>query len=42
MAIERLTFDEAAHQAARVRAAGYTPLPADCYFRRIETFLQRF
>jgi glycosyltransferase involved in cell wall biosynthesis len=41
-AIERLTFDDAAHRAARVRAAGYTPLPADCYFRRIETFLQQF
>jgi glycosyltransferase involved in cell wall biosynthesis len=41
-AIERLTFDDAAHQAARARAAGYTPLPADRYFRRIETFLQQF
>ena len=41
-AIERLTFDEAAHQAARSRAAGYVPIPADCYFRRIESFLQRF
>lgn len=41
-AIERLTFDDAAHQAARARAAGYMPLPAECYFRRIESFLQRF
>jgi hypothetical protein len=40
--IERLAFDDAAHQAARVRAAAYTPLPAECYFQRIESFLQQF
>jgi len=41
-AIERLTFDEACYREARGRAAGYTPVEATCYFRRIDTFLQQF
>ncbi|HLY90781.1 MAG TPA: glycosyltransferase, partial [Acetobacteraceae bacterium] len=41
-AIERLAFDEAAHQTARARAAAYAPLPAARYFQRIESFLQQF
>jgi glycosyltransferase involved in cell wall biosynthesis len=40
--IERLAFDDAVHQAARARAAAYTPLSAACYFQRIESFLQQF
>ena len=40
--IERLAFDEVAHEAARTRAASYTPLPAALYFQRIESFLSRF
>ncbi len=40
--IERLAFDDAAHEAARARAASYAPLSAAFYFQRIESFLHRF
>jgi glycosyltransferase involved in cell wall biosynthesis len=41
-AIERLAFDEASYQEAKQRAAGYAPVAAACYFRRIDAFLQQF
>lgn len=41
-AIERLAFNEASYREAKERAAGYTPVEATCYFRRIEAFLQQF